>query len=391
MLDRSRMLRPLSAGVVAGVRATPRWLWDQGAPGAAEDWAYHARCEAASPMPARALLVRDARGEVAAAPLFEFVYPPETPLHGRLAGPGRVVRRCAGSLVEWRALAIGSPLTEEGRLVFREGLTAPEKDAAFDAMVGALESEARRSGATAVGFKDLAPRDVERFGPRLTARGFSALRSLPVAVLDLGATTSVDGYLSTFPAETRDALRRRLRSRDGLTVEHRASVEGCAAEVRALYEQTRRESEVRYGGFEELPPGYFEAVGRLGPDRTHVVLTRSGGELVGFNLLLLGEDRVIDKVSGFRQPFARDHDLRTVGWMETVAFTLASGRRLLQTGRTGYEEKVGFGSRLEPRTIFAKHRLPPLNAALRIAAGRLGFDRWDPDLRRLAAKDLRVA
>lgn len=368
--------------IVSGVGSLPRLDWDAGASGAAEAWDYYAACEQAGAR-SQAVVVRDGRGLVAAASLFEIAYPLDTPLQGRLGEVARLVRRRAGSLLTWRALVVGSELTDGARLAFRPGLDAAEQDAAFDKLMTGLEGEARRSGAIAAGLKDLDATDAARFGPALAARGYAAIGSLPVATLDLGDIRSVDAYLGRLSAGARRDMRRKLRSRDGVRIEHRASVADVMDEIKALYEETRSTSEVRYDAFEELPPDYFLRVGELGPERVRYVLYWVDGTLAAFNLLLLGAERVVDKFIGMRQPLARAHNLYAVSWMENVRLASEGGRRFLQTGQTAYAEKLRLGSGLEPRTIFARHRMPIVNGALRLAASRLSFDRWDPELRSL--------
>lgn len=379
MLDRPGAA--LRVEIVAGVGALRRDDWDGGLPNEAEGWAYHAACEEAAPgEAAKAIVVRDAFGMVAAAPLFEIDYALDTPLQGRLSHLTRGLRRLAPGLLDWKALIVGSALAERAHLAFRPGLASYGRDAAIDALARGLRDEARRVGAVAAGFKDLGPLDARRLGPRLAAAGFHAIRSLPIAILDLGPARTEGDYLATLSASTRKDIRRKLRKRSGLRIEHRSDIADCAVEIAALYEETRAASEVRYGDFEALPPGYFERMGTLGPERARFVLYWTGDALVAFNLLLLAPDRVIDKFIGMRYPLAREHDVYAVSWMENVALTLRSGRHLLQTGQTAYADKLRFGSRLETRTIYARHRSPPLNLALGLSAGLLAFDRWDPEL-----------
>lgn len=384
MLDRAAPAACFSHETIGGISAAPRGLWDGAYPGEAEDWAYHAACDAAvrrdGGQPA-AVVSAEMEGVAAAAPLFEIVYPLDTPLQGRLAGSARALRRWAPQALEWKALVVGSTLTERAHVAVRRDLAGAHRDAAVAALIEGAEAEARRRGAAVVAFKDLAPDEDLAFGPALAARRYVKVRSLPVAVLDLGAATSSDDYLAALSAATRKDIRRKLRSRGRLTVEHKTPDAADLAQIRALYVETQTSSEVRYGDFEELPEGYFEAMAALGPEKARFVLYRADDRLVAFNLLLLAPDRVVDKFIGMSFPLARELNLYAVSWMENVSFALGSGRRYLQTGQTAYADKLRFGSALEARTIWAKHRFAPLNVALRAFSGLLAFDRWDPVLR----------
>lgn len=383
MLDRAVTPGAFHFEAASSVGLLARAFWDGRSAPEAEDWTYHAACGTPSSIGERprAIVSKDLHGVAAAAALFEIVYPLDTPLQGRLAGPARALRRCAPHALEWKALCVGSTLTEQARIDVRRDLKGAHRDAALSALIDGVESEARRRAAAVVAFKDLAPADERRLAPLLAARRYVAVRSLPVATLDLGPARTPDDYLAKLSAATRKDIRRKLRSRAGLRIEHKTPDAAERAAIAELYRDTQTASEVRYGDFEELPEGYFDRMAELGPDQARFVLYWASDTLVAFNLLLLSPDRVIDKFIGMRYPLAKENNVYVVSWMENIGFALATGRRHLQTGQTAYVDKLRFGSELEPRTIWAKHRFQPLNAALRASAGLLAFDRWDPALR----------
>jgi hypothetical protein len=74
-----------------------------------------------------------------------------------------------------------------------------------------------------------------------------------------------------------------------------------------------------------------------------------------------------------------------LSWIENVRFCLKTGRRHLQSGQTAYRSKLRLGSALVPSSIFARHRNPIITRIVHFAAPIAAFDRWDPDLRKLAA------
>ncbi len=88
-----------------------------------------------------------------------------------------------------------------------------------------------------------------------------------------------------------------------------------------------------------------------------------------------------------RYPLAQQHNLYVISWMENVRLCVETGRRWLQSGQTAYRAKIRLGSRLVPSSIFARHRNPFINRLMRLAAPIAAFDRWDPDLRYLTAKE----
>lgn len=367
----------LRAEIVPGVAALPEADWTAALPDEAEGWAYHRACGGDL-----AAAVFDERGMVLGVPLFRMEYRLDTPFQGRLAVLGRALAGAVPGLMRWGMLGVGSPLTERCHLAVRPNLTATERDRALSALLDLLDAEAARSGARLIVFKDVTGADAAWLSTALPARGFSTVGGLPVARLDLPAPDE-DGYLATLSAATRKDIRRKLKSRGVLRIEHRERIDDIAPAIAALYDSTRRNSEVRYGEFEELPPDYFRAVADALPGRARFVLYWVGDQLAAFNLLLLQPDRVIDKFLGMAYPLAREHNLYAVSWMENVRFAVASGRPALQSGQTAYASKLRFGSRLVPSDNFVLCRNRLLNGLIHRVAPWLAFDRWDPDLKAL--------
>lgn len=367
----------LRALVLPCIDRLPQAEWDACFPGEAENWAYLKAC--GTPVAA----VMDADGLMMAAPLFEMEYRLDTPFQtGRAAGLARALSRWLPGLMVWRLLGVGSALTERCPVALRHGLSAEQRLWATMAFLSLLEREATRRKARLLAFKDVAGPEAAWLPSLLAEGGFTAINSLPVAALDLDGVTGEAAYLARLSAGTRKDIRRKLKAAAPLVrIEHRASAGDLLPRIEALYDSTRTHSTLHYGEFEELPPGYFRDVPAALGDRARFVLYWIGDRLAAFNLLLLGDDRVIDKFLGMEYPLARDHNLYAISWMENVRFALQTGRRLLQSGQTAYASKLRFGSMLVPSSIHVRCRIRPLNGLLRRLAPWLAFDRWDPELR----------
>lgn len=370
----------LQARIVPGIAALPANGWATGQPGEAEGWDYYRACGNDL-----AAAVFDEQGLVLGLPLFRMEYRLDTPFQGRLAAIGRLLDRCFPRVMRWGMLGVGSPLAERCHLSIRPGLAPEERARAVDAMLALLEDEAARSGALLIVFKDVSMPEADWLAPLLTGRRFTAVTGLPVAQLDL---TGLDeaGYLATLSAATRKDLRRKLKSRAAVRVEHRDRIDDVADRIEALYDSTRTNSQLRYGEFEELPKGYFRAVTEAMPGQVEFVLYWVGERLAAFNLLFVEPDRVIDKFLGMAYPLARNHNLYAVSWMENVRWAIGTGRTTLQTGQTAYAAKLRFGSALVPSTNYVRCRNGLLDRIIRLTASWLAFDRWDPDLRVRSAR-----
>jgi predicted N-acyltransferase len=166
----------------------------------------------------------------------------------------------------------------------------------------------------------------------------------------------------------------------------RTSIAGIESEILSLYDETRSQSGVDYGDFEKLSPDYFRGVMQSLGDRAVLMLYWRGEELLGFNLLFVEKQRVIDKFIGMHYPQAREHNLYVLSWMTNVRFCLERGIRCLQTGQTAYASKVRFGSRLEKSWLYYKHRGRAMNSLFRTFGPLVPPDKADPDLAALAKK-----
>lgn len=381
----------LEGRLVTSIAEVDSTAWDACLPAEVECHAYYRACEAAAAetgvgLRMAAACVADAAGVLAVAPFFRLNYRLDTPLQGRMRAIGDALFRRMPGLVTLKALCIGSPYAERCHLGFAPRLDAAGRRAAFEVLAATIDRQAVAEGVHLVVWKDLAPMEESGFGAALNGAGFARLGSLPVAILDLPFADEA-AYLASLSAATRKDIRRKLARAGQVRVEFRSDISGLEQEIAGLYEETRTQSGLDYGDLELLPPGYFAAISRALGERAVFALYWVGTELAAFNLLLVEADRVIDKFLGMRYPLARQHNLYAVSWMANVRFCLERRIGQLQSGQTAYAAKLRFGSRLVPSTLHVRHRLTPLQWALRSLSPWLGFERFDPDLAGLARKN----
>ncbi len=375
------------AQIFAGVSAISRADWVALFPGEAEGWDYYAACEAAPPAVFKfsAIGVRQGARLVAAAPVFQLTYRLDMPLQGSLRPLGDWLNKRVPKLINLPLMGLGSPLADRCHLGFARDLGIEQRMCAMRALLAALDAYAAREATPVLAVKDLAEREIEGVHEALAEARFTRVSSLPVAVLDL-PFGSEDAYLASLSAATRKDMRRKLKAASAVRVEMRASIAGLEDTIISLYDETRHQSGFDYGDFEKLSPAYFQDVMRNLGERAVLMLYWLGEELVGFNLLFVETDRVIDKFIGFRYPQAREHNLYVLSWMTNVRFCLARGIRHMQTGQTAYASKLRFGSRLEPSWVYFKHRGRVVNSLFRTFGPLLAFDKMDPDLAALAKR-----
>lgn len=363
-------------------------IWDACFPGEVEGLRYYQACEAARPAQAQmqALMVKTQRVPDAVAPLFRMDYAIHTSIQeGRMGDALRWLDSRFPRALKLPLVGLGSPFAERCHFGFSPQLGDTARRHAVERMLDALEQHAAQSDIGLTVIKDVHDDDLPALQPVLQARGYARLSSLPVAVLHL-PYASFDDYLASLSSATRKDMRRKLRSADAIDIEIRTDVSDIQEELYELYEETRRNSPSDYGDFERLPAPYFHhVVSALSPN-AFCVLYRVNGSLAAFNLLMVEDDRVIDKFLGMRYPLARTHNLYFVSWMQNVRYCIANGKTRLQTGQGTFSNKLRLGSTLEPMHNYFRHRNPLLNGALKSASKFLGFEELDPSLRRARAR-----
>jgi hypothetical protein len=369
------------AHILPGVRAIARSSWTALFPEDCEGWDYYTACEMAPP-PAFAFsaIAVTMRGRVvAAAPIFRLTYRLDTPLQGSWRPLGTWLNRRLPRLVNLPVMGLGSPLADRCHLGIAADLSPLERTAAVRTLLTRLDAHAASQNVPILAIKDLPDHQLAAVAAPLQEARFTRVASLPIAVLDL-PFASEDAYLASLSARTRKDIRRKLKRAADVRVEMRTSLAGIEQAIVALYDETRLQSGVDYGDFEKLSPHYFgEVVTRLG-ERAALMLYWVGQKLIGFNLLLMERDRIIDKFIGMHYPIAREHNLYALSWMTNVRFCLERGIAQLQTGQTAYAAKLRFGSRLDKLWVCFKHRGKVLNGIFRTFGPLMAFDKMDPDL-----------
>lgn len=358
-------------------------VWDGCFPGEVEGLCYYQACEAARPSHGhmQALVVKTEHAVDAVAPMFRMDYALHTSIQeGRLGEALRWIDHRFPRALKLPLIGLGSPFAERCHCGFAPDSSLAERRQAASRMLDVLEHQAALSHIGLTVVKDVHECDLPVLEPVLHARGYTRMSSLPVAVLHLPYRT-FEAYLNSLSGATRKDMRRKLRATDAVEIEMRTDVADIQDELDALYEETRQTSASDYGDFERLPPGYFHRVVSALSPRAFCMLYRVDGVLAAFNLLMVEDDRVIDKFLGMRYPLARTHNLYFVSWMQNVRYCIANGKTRLQTGQGTFANKLRLGSHLEPMHNYFRHRNRVLNGALKVASNYLGFAEMDPGLR----------
>lgn len=360
--------------------------WAKLLPGKGEDWAYFRTLEAVPPPGFRlgAIVVKDEGTVVGAAPVFQTVYRFDTALQGHLRQVGDRLYQRMPRLVSMPVLSLGSPLSDNSQIGLASDLSADEQLAVVKAILRCLKEQARQNAIPLISAKSLLTAEADEYEAAFHACGYARVTTIPNVILDL-PYRDLDGYLARLPEKTGAYLRRKWRAADKVRIEHRTSVDDIKEEINALYASTLAHSPVDYGNFGPVHPDYFATVLRSLGDRARIMLCWVDGELLSFQLYLVGRDTVLAKGIGMKYPKARDYNLYFINWKEMIEFCLSRGIPRISMSGTTYATKLLIGGRLEQRWILFRFRNGVANTVLPWVAPAFDFENNDPELQNLHA------
>ncbi|MCX7150093.1 MAG: GNAT family N-acetyltransferase [Rhodocyclales bacterium] len=186
-------------------------------------------------------------------------------------------------------------------------------------------------------------------------------QALAYVPIDFDSTAS---FLARMSHSRRKGIKRKLKSRDDLTVETVPTGnflfddEALLAELYRLYRNVYDQSEIH---FDLLSADFFRSVLQDPSSGGVVFLYRAAGALIGYNLCFESNGMLIDKYVGFAYPQARQFNLYVVSWFHNLDYALAKGLTCYVAGWTDPEIKRKLGAQF----TFTQHAVYVRNPLLR--------------------------
>jgi predicted N-acyltransferase len=364
----------ITALVFSTIEAIDRDAWNDCFPTEPEDWDYYRAVERAgiADFQWRYLALYEDDVLIAAAVAFTTVYSLDTAVQGLGKRISTRLRRWWPGVFDVRLYALGSPVAEQCHVGTSHLIDRARRPLLLQQLLDLARADADHAG---IGL--LAVKDASHCDPQwLQVCRDNALQSMagrPRAELPI-SFASVDAYLGTLEKSTRKDLRRTLRSR-GPRIEWRRSVDDVLPTLMQLYEATLLRSNL---ALECLPAGYFRQVLEHLDGGAACVLYWVGDELVAFNLVLLDEQRLVDKFFAHDLAQTRELNLYMRSWLANVGYCIEHGLSLYACGQAGYASKLRLGCSFIGNTVFFRHRNRALDSLLRMAKLFFRPDRSDP-------------
>lgn len=175
---------------------------------------------------------------------------------------------------------------------------------------------------------------------------------------------SIGSFLARMSHSRRKGIRRKLKSRDDLTIQAlpagdpRFADEAFLAELYRLYRNVYDQSEIH---FDLLSADFFRSVLQDAASGGVVFLYRAEGTVIGYNLCFESNGMLIDKYVGFAYPQARHFNLYCVSWFHNLEYAVARGLKCYVAGWTDPEIKRQLGAQF----TFTQHAVYVRNPMLR--------------------------
>ncbi|WP_347901779.1 GNAT family N-acetyltransferase [Pseudomonas purpurea] len=364
----------ITAQAFSTIEAIERCAWNDCFPAELEDWDYYRAVEKAgiADFQWRYLTLEEDGRVIAAAVAFTTVYSLDTTVQGLAKRVTERLRRWLPGLLDIHLYALGSPVAEQCHVGTARSVTEAQRPALLRQLLTLARSDANQAGIGLLAVKD-APSNDPQWLDVCREAGLQDMPGLPSAVLPI-AFGSLDAYLGSLGKSTRKDLRRKLRAK-GPRIEWRRSVDDVLPTMMRLYEATLARSDLE---FERLSPAYFTNILEHLDDRAACVLYWVDEQLVAFNLVLLDEQRLVDKFFAHDLDQTREYNLYFRSWLANVDYCIEHKIPLYECGQAGYASKLRLGCSFEGNTLFFHHRNRLLNALLKVVKLFIRPDRSDP-------------
>lgn len=308
---------------------------------------------------------------VAVMPAFLMEYQLETTLtEGSVRRLIRGIRRTWSSFLSLRLGCLGSPCTESGSPGFHSSIPYEMRPFLLRQILDGFRRMADEEGCALRGIKDVPETLPASLRAEFAADGYAVMPSLPTAWLDIDFA-SIEEYLAKLSPGTRKDMRRKLRSRELVSVDYHSDISTILPRFMELYNDTRNRSEWQ---FEALTDAYFTGILQHMPGRAFCTIYKVGERVLAANIFVCDGDTLIDKFFCMDAEAGRRYNLYYLSWFNNIDYCLQHGLRRYQSGQAYYENKIRLGSQLTRNMIFFRHRNSVIQSLLKIVSPVFAID-----------------
>lgn len=282
-----------------------------------------------------------------------------------------------------KIIFVGNPLTEKLRI----GISNDDKiSEIMKEVIRGLSSFAAKENVAAMLFYNLS-RNQSGIAATLEQNGLLGMENFPNTIIEIKAK-SLEDFIQGLGSSTRKDLRRKLRksgSLASLKTEVLTDISIIENELYGLYACNFEGSDVH---FETLTPGFFRSIQKNMPDNALFFITKADDKIVAFNLCLVKDNILVDKVIGMDKNVSHAYSLYYTTFCENIDWCINNGIRYYCLGITDYHPKLRLGAKLMPLYIYVKFFNPLLEFFGAPLVRFIQPKNFDPVLKGLKGDDL---
>ncbi|RYX81755.1 GNAT family N-acetyltransferase [bacterium] len=209
---------------------------------------------------------------------------------------------------------------------------------------------------------ELDERAIDNFGEALEKSGHIKAASLPGTKIHIEAEwDGLEGYVGAMRKLYRRAVRDDQAKAQELDIQIETDFAELADEVFVLYSNVLARAQ---STFETLTPEFFRAFARCADSRLVTARLKETGQLIGVEMLLLGDNMVQDLYTGVDYLYNESHNVYFNLAYPAIDLACREGMQFVSTGQTSYKFKSRLGVKPFQLSVYIKHRNLFVNALL---------------------------
>ena len=304
----------------------------------------------------RSIVVFKDNAPILLLPLFETRFDLSTFVEGWLKKSLKVAGCLIPSVFHPRVLSVGSVAGEWSEIGIDPQIDEETFDAACKMAFSAMQTLASELKSDIVALYNF-----NHYGklPRDVFKKFNRVRYRSCALLPINFN-SMEEYLGRLSRAARKDVRRKMRVAAEVRVIRSSNISAFPDRIYKLYLETVERGPMALGAYKRL---FFEQICERVPGAEYTLYFVQE-ELVAFNLLIVKQEAMVDKLFCMDYSLGRKYNLYVLSWLENIHTCLERKIPLYYAGQGTEKTKAHLGATFIPSFILFKHRRPVFDRIL---------------------------
>lgn len=314
------------------------------------------------------ITVQDDNKILAATSGFTTHYGLETTVQGVFKKILLAIKRVIPNFLTFSLSCLGSPETEINYLGFHPTINFEQKKVYLSMILEAFQKITKEKKINLLGIKDVPDMEKSLWDECLKGE-FKAIKGLPTGIRAV-KEKNLDEYLKILTPKTRKDMQRKLKAKENIVIKTYTNIDLISKELTQMYYETKNSSELQFG---ELTEKFFKDILKNLTNKSLCFAYYIKNYLIGFNLVLLNENVLIDKFFCMNKTEGRKYNLYFISWFHNVEYCIEKNIKTYQSGQSGYQVKLRLKSELLTNWIYFKHNIKLIDKLLKLFAPMFEF------------------